>query len=298
MTGFFQRTGLYTEYMERRLSRGKPRPYRLQRRAQQVDETRQRITEAAMRPHTSVGPSEASLSAIAAEAGVTRVTLYRHFSSPDELFRACMEHWTATDPPPNPGPWLVIGDFPTRVRQALSDIAPGTTSMAATCIRSIATKFAPASNLAAARAISERIADALLSGMATPKRDVKLLRATLVHVVGFWTWRLLTAETGLSSSEAAELGVALRPGRGTKRTDVALPVSAYHSQSRSARRLEDDHGGLLLAPRGPALHVLAVVVPPSRPEPRDALRPWPVGRGWFGTRRPSGRPLHRAWPGG
>jgi AcrR family transcriptional regulator len=191
----------------------------LQRRALQVDETRQRITEAAMRLHTSVGPSEASLSAIAAEAGVTRVTLYRHFSSPDALFRACMEHWTATHPPPNPGPWLAIGDFPTRVRRTLSDIYTWYDTNGGDLYPIYRdTKFAPASNLAAARAINERIADALLSDMATPMRDVKLLRAALVHVVGFWTWRLLTADTGLSSSEAAELasrfvlGVAPKEG--------------------------------------------------------------------------------------
>lgn len=159
-----------------------------------------------MRLHTSVGPSEASLSAIANEAGVTRVTLYRHFGSADELFGACMEHWSATHPPPNPGPWLAIGDFPSRVRQALSDIYAWYDANGGDLYPIYRdAKFAPPSNLAAMRAISERIAGALLSGISPPTRDIKLLRAALVHVVGFWAWRLLTADTGLSSGEAAEL---------------------------------------------------------------------------------------------
>ena len=39
------------------------------------------ITEAAVRLHTSVGPSETSFPAVAQAAGVTRLTLYRHFAS-------------------------------------------------------------------------------------------------------------------------------------------------------------------------------------------------------------------------
>jgi AcrR family transcriptional regulator len=178
----------------------------MRRRAEDVDNTRLRITEAAMRLHTSVGPSEASLSAIAAEAGVTRVTLYRHFKSPEELFGACMEHWTALHPPPNPGPWLAIGDFTERVRRALLDIYTWYAANGGDLYPIYRdTKFAPASNLAAARAINERIADALLSDVSSSTRHAKLLRAAIVHVVGFWTWRLLTADAGLSSTEAAEL---------------------------------------------------------------------------------------------
>ena len=75
---------MYTEYVTQGLSRAggaTRRAYRMQKRGEAVDRTRQRITDAAVRLHTSIGPSEASMSAVADEAGVTRVTLYRHFSS-------------------------------------------------------------------------------------------------------------------------------------------------------------------------------------------------------------------------
>ena len=43
----------------------------MKRRAEQVDETRLRVTEAAVRLHTTVGPAHSSIAAVAEEAGVT-----------------------------------------------------------------------------------------------------------------------------------------------------------------------------------------------------------------------------------
>src|SRR5918994_3673741 len=92
------------------------RTYRMRRRRDLVDRTRQRITEAAVRLHTSVGPSRTSMSAVADAAGVTRVTLYRHFPDADTLFHACMGHWRSTHPPPNVEAWQAIPEFERRVR--------------------------------------------------------------------------------------------------------------------------------------------------------------------------------------
>ena len=55
----------------------------MNRRAEQVDETRLRITEAAVRLHTTVGPANTSIASVAEEAGVTRLTVYRHFETLD-----------------------------------------------------------------------------------------------------------------------------------------------------------------------------------------------------------------------
>ncbi|HEU4572144.1 MAG TPA: TetR family transcriptional regulator, partial [Candidatus Limnocylindrales bacterium] len=65
----------------------------MSRRAERVDETRQRITDAAIRLHTSVGPSGTSIAAVADAAGVTRLTVYRHFPDMAALFAACSAHW-------------------------------------------------------------------------------------------------------------------------------------------------------------------------------------------------------------
>src|SRR5674476_670737 len=87
----------------------KSRPYRMKRRAEQVDETRQRITEAAVRLHTTVGPAHSSIAAVAEEAGVTRLTVYRHFADLDALFAACRAHWSARNPRPDAGAVVGIG---------------------------------------------------------------------------------------------------------------------------------------------------------------------------------------------
>ena len=79
----------------------KSRPYRMTRRAALVDETRQRITEATARLHTTVGPANTSVASIAEEAGVTRLTVYRHFPDLEVLFQACRAHWRAENPPPD-----------------------------------------------------------------------------------------------------------------------------------------------------------------------------------------------------
>ena len=59
------------------------------KRAEQVADTRLRITEAAIELHGTVGPARTTLSAVAERAGVERRTLYRHFPTEAELFEAC-----------------------------------------------------------------------------------------------------------------------------------------------------------------------------------------------------------------
>ena len=107
---------------QRRSPKSGARPYRMQQRASQVDDTRRRITEAAVRLHTSVGPSETSFAAVADEAGVTRLTLYRHFASRDELFAACMSHWREQHPPPDIDAWRSERSFDRRLRRAVDEL--------------------------------------------------------------------------------------------------------------------------------------------------------------------------------
>jgi AcrR family transcriptional regulator len=180
----------------------------MRRRAELVDQTRLRITEAAMRLHTTVGPSNASMSAVAEGAGVTRLTLYRHFPSMDELFGACMGHWRSLHPPPDPLAWTAIDDFEPRLRLALSelyrwyaangeDLYPIYRDAAHT----------PASNRAARRASNERMVEALLAGSSVRGAARRRLRAALAHVIGFWTWRSFTVDGRLSAREAVNLAV-------------------------------------------------------------------------------------------
>src|SRR5436853_2800585 len=81
------------------------RPYRKRRRAEGEAETRQRITEATVRLHGTVGPARTTIKDVAAGAGVQRATVYRHFPDLESLFMACSAHWVSLNPPPDPAAW-------------------------------------------------------------------------------------------------------------------------------------------------------------------------------------------------
>jgi len=190
----------------------------MQKRGEAVDRTRQRITDAAVRLHTSIGPSEASMSAVADEAGVTRVTLYRHFSSMDDLFRACMAHWRSLHPLPDPNRWRSIPSFERRLRAALAelygwyaengdDLYPVYRDAAHT----------PQSTRLARRETNDRQADAILADLDVTGAARRRLRAAIGHAVRFWTWHSLAKDQGLSTRDAAALAgdfvlAARRPG--------------------------------------------------------------------------------------
>lgn len=192
----------------------KTRPYRMRRRAEQVDETRLRITEAAVRLHTTVGPAHTSIAAIAEAAGVTRLTVYRHFADLDTLFEACTAHWTGQNPPPDLTAWPSVPDFEARLRRAFSelygwfeahadDLSPIYRDMTAM----------PASAQREREALNWRMVEALLAGELgahpAPEMDRRLLRALTRHLVDFRTWRSLAVQAELGNQDIVELAVRL-----------------------------------------------------------------------------------------
>ncbi|MEJ2142203.1 MAG: TetR/AcrR family transcriptional regulator [Gammaproteobacteria bacterium] len=78
----------------------KKRKYQQAARAEQTRETRKQIVEAAVKLHEALGPAYTSIKAIAEEAGVQRLTVYRHFPDDTSLFEACTSHWFGLHPPP------------------------------------------------------------------------------------------------------------------------------------------------------------------------------------------------------
>jgi AcrR family transcriptional regulator len=95
------------------------RVYRLQRRAERQDQTRQRIVEAAVALHTTVGPAQTTVSAIAERAGVQRHTFYRHFPDERSLFFACSGLWYERHPMPDVRALHAIADAEARLRIGL-----------------------------------------------------------------------------------------------------------------------------------------------------------------------------------
>jgi AcrR family transcriptional regulator len=96
----------------------------MQLRAARVDETRQRIVDAAVQLHGTVGPAGTSIAGIAERAGVTRLTVYRHFPDEAALFDACSTHWLAQQKLPDPTTWEQLSDPEARLRTGLADSVP------------------------------------------------------------------------------------------------------------------------------------------------------------------------------
>src|SRR3954468_19779595 len=98
------------------------RQYRQRKRAAQQDETRLRITEAAVDLHGSIGPARTTITAVAERAGVQRATVYRHFADEEALFGACSAHWMVQHPLPDVEAWARVADPDARLRTALRDL--------------------------------------------------------------------------------------------------------------------------------------------------------------------------------
>ena len=110
-----RKTGISSEKTQRR-------PYRKKRRAEQEARTRLKITEAAVKLHGTVGPARMTIKGVAAEAGVQRGTVYRHFPDLESLFMSCSVHWASLNPPPDPTAWARIADPDARLRHALTEL--------------------------------------------------------------------------------------------------------------------------------------------------------------------------------
>ena len=97
------------------------RPYELKRRAERQEETRQRIVDAAIELHSTIGPNATTVTQLAERAGVSRVTVYRHFPDEDALALACSGKYFAGHPFPDHAAWAAIKEPGDRLRVALKE---------------------------------------------------------------------------------------------------------------------------------------------------------------------------------
>ncbi len=212
----------------------------MRRRAELVDQTRLRITEAAVRLHTTVGPSSTSIAAVAEEAGVTRLTVYRHFRDQDELFTACMGHWAALHPRPDPAGWAGMSDLEPRIRRAIDELYAWYAAVGDEMFP-IQRDFAhmPVTAQKRSRQQASVMADAIVGGAATSGAQTARLRAVAGHVISFWTWRSLVVEQGLSRGDAVDLVARwLTDAATTVETDV--PEVADGSGAADGTELADE----------------------------------------------------------
>ncbi|HET7714092.1 MAG TPA: helix-turn-helix domain-containing protein [Bauldia sp.] len=76
------------------------RSYRMAKRAEAQEETRERIVRATMALHLEQGVATTSYTDVAERAGVGAATVYRHFPTMGSLVEACGAHvWRMIEPP-------------------------------------------------------------------------------------------------------------------------------------------------------------------------------------------------------
>jgi AcrR family transcriptional regulator len=184
------------------------RRYLKKERARQEEQTRLRITEAAVELHRTVGPARTTVKEIAERAGVGRMTVYNHFASDDELLAACSAHYMAGHPPPDPGELRLIGDPDARLDAALTSLYAWyreTQDMTGNALRDA--PLVPALDVVMRERfwpLIEATVEALTAGRRLRGTRRERVRAALGVALDFATWRTLSA-AGLGDAEAAAL---------------------------------------------------------------------------------------------
>ena len=185
-----------------------PRTYRLQKRAQRQGETRQRIIDAAVDLHMSLGPARTTVKAIAERAGVERLTFYRHFPNERDLLWACSRHYLAQNPLPQPEGWRKVRDPRARLRSALRELFRyyARTENRWVLIgrdRLLRPDLAEFGGPYVERWAQMR--EALTAGWSVRGPRRKLLAAALGHALDFRTWSSLMRQQGLGERQAITL---------------------------------------------------------------------------------------------
>ena len=205
------------------------RSYQLKRRAARQDETRQRIIEATIELHQTIGPAQTTISEIAERAQVGRVTVYRHFPDEATLSRACSGQYFERHPFPDPGRWQKIADPAERLQTGLRE----TYAYHRTTEAMISHALADARDhpvMAPYHAHWQHAADILTAPWRTRGSRRTMLHAAIALALSFDTWRTLTQEQGLSEDQA--IAVALRLTRDCNPADPDSPRVAPR-QTRS-----------------------------------------------------------------
>lgn len=181
------------------------RTYTLKRRAEQQAQTRQRIVEAAIALHRTVGPAHTTFSMVADRAGVQRHTLYAHFPDERSLGLACSGLHLEREPLPDATLWRGINDPRERLRAGLSAIYgwyARNADLAACVLRD-----------AEYHALTKEITAMRFEPHFTLYREVlgaglnATQRALLELALSFYTWRTLEREGGLSQQAAVDVMV-------------------------------------------------------------------------------------------
>jgi hypothetical protein len=173
------------------------RRYQLKRRAELREETRQRIVDATIELHKTIGAAQTTISEIAQRAGVGRVTV-----------AACSGHYFSQHPFPDIERWEEISDPPDRLRQALRESYAWYDANR----QMIAMALAEARDLPVMAPYHEfwdNAADLLTAAWHLRGRRRARLKAAIALGLSFETHRTLTREQQLGDDQAIELMIRL-----------------------------------------------------------------------------------------
>ena len=178
------------------------RTYTLKRRAEQQAETRQRIVEAAIELHGSVGPAATTFSMVAERAGVQRHTLYAHFPDERSLLMACSGLHLEREPLPEAEPWRSIEDRRERLRTGLAAVYAWyeRNAQLIACVARDA-EVHPLTKEISRMRFEPHIAawhDVLGAKLGAKQRPM------LALALSFHTWQTLTGEGGLKQAAAVK----------------------------------------------------------------------------------------------
>jgi AcrR family transcriptional regulator len=187
---------------------GMTRAYTLKRRAEHQDQTRQKIVDATIELHQSIGAAQTTISEIAKRAGVGRVTVYRHFPDEESLFNACSGHYFSQHPFPDTARWREIPDPLERLETGLRE----SYAWHEQNTQMIGMALAEARDLpvmAPYHAYWDNAAEMLTSAWPTRGQRRKTRKAAVALALSFDTHRTLTHDQQLSTEHAITLMVRL-----------------------------------------------------------------------------------------
>jgi AcrR family transcriptional regulator len=188
------------------------RKYEMKRRAERVQETRRRITEAAVELHRTVGPARTTVSAVAEKAGVQRHTYYAHFPELKDLYLACTAHYLEQNPLPEPPFWADVTDTEERLRVALCEVYAyyaGNEAMLSNVLRDAPLDPVSQETMVSFYQYWEAMRDALADAYGASGERHEALLAAIALALDFQTWHTLVRQQDLSQDRAVGLMVGM-----------------------------------------------------------------------------------------
>jgi AcrR family transcriptional regulator len=186
------------------------RKYQLKRRAERQEETCQRILDATVALQERVGVPGTTISSVAEQAGVERLTVYRYFPDETALLTAATAYYLKENPCPNPEPWKAIADPEARLHVGLTAAYAyheQTEGMIGHLIQGLPFKPVVCNALEGYSTHWINVQHILSEGW--DGANPELVTVAVGHTISFKTWHSLVRDLGLNNTKAVELMVGM-----------------------------------------------------------------------------------------